>query len=45
MGKYCNAHFKIMEKKKEKEKEAIKENTVIETQGNVNNEYIHKHLY
>ncbi len=30
-GKYCNGHFKIMEKKKAKEKEEIKENTIIET--------------
>lgn len=39
-GEYCNGHFKIMEKKKVKEKEEIKENTIIETQGNVNNEYV-----
>lgn len=39
-GEYCNTHFKIMEKKKDKEKEEIKENTIIETSGNVNNEYV-----
>jgi len=29
-GEYCNGHFKIMEKKKQKEKHEIKENTIID---------------
>mgnify|MGYP001335579705 CR=1 FL=1 len=35
-GKYCNGHFKIMEKKKAKEKEEMKENTIIETSNSIN---------
>lgn len=37
-GKYCNGHFKLVEKKKKKDE--MKENTIIETQDNVNNEYV-----
>ncbi len=37
-GKYCNGHFKLVEKQKEKEK--MKENTIIEIQNKDNNEYV-----